>query len=747
MAAPGASPDAAALRLARELQGAVLRAADALTAAGGADASATATAARLAPLLQLLASGADADLDMGCRNEGSEIVTPLLNAVRAGDEAAALALIASRRPGVPDVGSPLCTALALPALRPRLVPLLLAAGCDIAAQDGRGACALHAAVRAGVTAEALGALMQAAAPAALAAALITRDRTGATPLHAALTVGAPEAALRALLHAPGGAAAASVPDRAGTHPLGLAPDVAFARELLAAGADADARSDKSTPLGRCLVRGMPAEMISLLLAAGAQPLNPPPGPEDESPLRPSIALALMQPSYWPEEGEGEGAAICEMMLASLRAAGEPLFPPAYRALRLWSSCVAAPAARWLAAAGPGVPPMHAHGAEKLRELYCRRAKQYHYSWRKMRSSALLYAAQVAGAAAPAHGAAGQAAARAMVAGAQQAAAEVGAAVAARAAEVALRATVPAGAPQEGAAAALAALHDLLQVAAVAIRDAGTLDGDVALALLRAPPPYLPQPCAALLAARWEGGRAGARPPPPPFVDHRGAAGVAHIAACMAAALQAAPLPPPPPQLQQELDEEARRAQPQQHEQQPQQEPIVAAAAAPRVTLVAALDGGRVSAPEAALRELGVLHSWCEGNDAAVVAALGGDAAALPPLQMCTAHLELLAAFLDAPPPAHAAAAWLTSQLAAAPPDGMSLLRLLLSTDEVQAPPAFMWAAAEVAAHALLAEGKASGGAAGAALKHAVVRFADEHASTEGQAAKRRALSNSCDETF
>ena len=255
-------------RLARNLHGAVLNAAE--QAAGGAGGD---DAARLAPLAALLAAGACADYNLA-RAGASEVVTPLLCAVRAGDQAAALKLLESRPAGARDVGSPLSAALTL---AKRMLPALLAAGCDPCAgcaADGGGANALHAAVRAGVSPDTLRALFASCGgDDRLSAALLAQDGTGGTPLLWAARAEAADVTLTALLiDAPGGRAAVNVADRGCDTPLRVATGVDCVRLLLAAGADAASRNRCSTVIGAQLARGAPAEVIVALLQ-GARPFS------------------------------------------------------------------------------------------------------------------------------------------------------------------------------------------------------------------------------------------------------------------------------------------------------------------------------------------------------------------------------------------------------------------------------------------------------------------------------------------
>lgn len=260
-------------RLARDLLAAVVNAADQAASGGAGD-----DESRLAPLAALLADGACADHNLA-RPGASEVVTPLLCAVRAGDKAAALKLLASRRSGAPDVGSPLSVALAV---SPELVPALLAAGCDPCAgsqADGLGANALHACARGRASPDVLRALFEASGgDARLSAALQTRDFTGGTPLLWATRAGAPTVPL--LLEGSGGRAAVNMADRFGSTPARVALDLPCVRLLLEAGADAASRNSSGSVLGAHLARDAAVEIIVTLLQSAcpaflslAQPLG------------------------------------------------------------------------------------------------------------------------------------------------------------------------------------------------------------------------------------------------------------------------------------------------------------------------------------------------------------------------------------------------------------------------------------------------------------------------------------------
>ncbi len=262
-----------AVRLARTLQGAVLQAAEQLAPDEGQREDADALLApRLAALRELLAqpgAAAAIDVDLGSGAANAEKASVLLTAIRKNDLPATLLLLRSRPLRAPEVGAPLAVALALPSRRD-WVPALLVAGCKPWARDGRGANALHAAVRARVALPVLRSLMEACPPASLSDV----DAAGATPLLAAMWLTDPAPTrelLETLLRAPGGGAGAAL----GRHnTLVHAPDAAFVLELVAAGVRADNEESTGLPLSKQLVLGAPPGLVQALFAAGASTALP-----------------------------------------------------------------------------------------------------------------------------------------------------------------------------------------------------------------------------------------------------------------------------------------------------------------------------------------------------------------------------------------------------------------------------------------------------------------------------------------
>jgi hypothetical protein len=744
-------------RLSMELTDAVQQAAGQLAharrsdgAAGGdtEENAAAAEAARLAPLSALLAAGAEADRVVN----GMLYMTPLTVAVRAGDAAAALLLLASRRStGAlhPDLHAELlAAALATPhAVAARLLPALLAAGCSVAAPGSEGGCALHAAVRANSVQGLLLLLAAESAPAALA----VRDWRGSTPLLEALFARAPAEAVLALLRAPGGASVVNTPDHQNMLPLGLATHVTVVAALLAAGADADALNARGTPLAEQLLRRVPGDVILATLRAGARAAAPnvalPLG--DVVPLRlwAPLALTLGVVYYWTDPA-GQGPAVCDALLAALRSERAPPTPPgADAATHLWKACAHPAAVAWLAASA--CAPRPRAGIALLCGYACRgvyltdvaialvdvagarlvdadAAADAPAAARREAAAMCMalvddYPGQAATvgpmlaalvAATAADGGGGAAVADAIVAGLADAAAATAAAHAAADAEDAAREAAAVGGGAMPPAAAVATLHDFIQVATRAVDDADAYTRSVALMVLRTPPPDAPRLCAALLSVVT----AFASAAPPPQAEHLRVVSAmssfdtillrdrARAAASMAAA---AVIGVPQEEEKEEVEVEEEEV------------PLAPAPDASRhVTLLCAHDGASVCAPASALLALGVLRRVFDFDADAAAAAQqeGGAALRLPPLPVAGAQLTLLLACLEEAPPHDTAAAatlWLAQHRSGEEaavvdePASLPLLRLLLAADALDAPPRVVWAIAAAAARTLLAEGSAA----------------------------------------